>query len=256
MNYAYKRSAGAMLTTSITTAVAFIATAASPIMPISGFGYFAACCVLMNYLLVMTVFPCLLIIWHDHIGQHALAKNTCFVCRPIDSSNIDGQLGVEHEEAEAAGVAAKEAPEAQDYVLSELTFLERMFLKYYSPLINSNAKYGMVLFTFSYMVFSAYWAVQMEPPLEQEQWFPDEHMITALTKQNAKFLGGDAKNYATVDLSWGFNPTDPIDRTEKFSRWIPEYVLSSSLSSLLVSLLTSARKEPRAACPATTRPST
>ena len=34
--------------------IAFIATATSPVMPISAFGYFAASCVIMNYILVMT----------------------------------------------------------------------------------------------------------------------------------------------------------------------------------------------------------
>eukprot|EP01052_Picozoa_sp_SAG31_P065586 SAG31_NODE_24412_length_482_cov_0.579634_1_plen_108_part_10 len=53
-----------MFTTSFTTSVAFIATASSPVMPISAFGYFAACTVIMNYVLVMTVFPCLLLVWH------------------------------------------------------------------------------------------------------------------------------------------------------------------------------------------------
>jgi hypothetical protein len=41
MDYAYRRAAGAMFTTSFTTAIAFIATASSPIMPISAFGYYA-----------------------------------------------------------------------------------------------------------------------------------------------------------------------------------------------------------------------
>jgi len=36
-----RRAAGAMLTTSFTTAVAFLATATSPVMPISAFGLYA-----------------------------------------------------------------------------------------------------------------------------------------------------------------------------------------------------------------------
>ena len=46
MDYSFRRSASAMFTTSFTTAIAFIATASSPVMPISAFGFFAACTVL------------------------------------------------------------------------------------------------------------------------------------------------------------------------------------------------------------------
>eukprot|EP01050_Picozoa_sp_SAG11_P024873 SAG11_NODE_5430_length_1563_cov_1.012295_3_plen_184_part_00 len=38
LDHAYKRAGGAMLTTSFTTAIAFMATATSPVMPISAFG--------------------------------------------------------------------------------------------------------------------------------------------------------------------------------------------------------------------------
>lgn len=43
--------------TSFTTAVAFIATGFSPLMPIATFGWYAATCVLMNYVFVITLMP-------------------------------------------------------------------------------------------------------------------------------------------------------------------------------------------------------
>ena len=56
--FAYMRSSQAVWNTSFTTAMAFVATAISPIMPVSSFGIFAACAIMFNYVFVLTVIPC------------------------------------------------------------------------------------------------------------------------------------------------------------------------------------------------------
>lgn len=60
----YKRSAQAVFNTSFTTMVAFIATAVSPIVPISSFGLFAALAILWNYIFVLTILPVTTLLWH------------------------------------------------------------------------------------------------------------------------------------------------------------------------------------------------
>ena len=62
MAYTWRKAAKAIFITSITTAVAFMATAFSEIMPIASFGIFAAVIVPVNFLLVILVYPPLLII--------------------------------------------------------------------------------------------------------------------------------------------------------------------------------------------------
>ena len=57
MAYAFKRSFRAIAVTSSTTAVAFIANAASDIRPIRGFGIFAAIIVPVNFLIVILLMP-------------------------------------------------------------------------------------------------------------------------------------------------------------------------------------------------------
>ena len=57
MAFTWRRDSKAMFVTSITTAVAFLATSISKIMPISSFGIFASIVVPMNYILVIFVFP-------------------------------------------------------------------------------------------------------------------------------------------------------------------------------------------------------
>ena len=62
MKYTYKHTAQAVFATSFTTAVAFFTTAMSDIMPIASFGVFAAFSILMNYLLVLTLWPAVVVI--------------------------------------------------------------------------------------------------------------------------------------------------------------------------------------------------
>ena len=167
LNYAYQRAAGAMLTTSFTTAIAFIATASSPVMPISAFGYFAACCIIMNYVLVMTVFPGLLMVWHK-----TGSKNFCCCDLPIPGWVVED---------------SRESSDKQDSE-PELRLIERFYVDYFAAFANSNAKFGLVGVWALYFLFSAYWAFQMEPPVKPEQWFPDDHMLTKLNIEQREYL--------------------------------------------------------------------
>eukprot|EP00468_Gymnochlora_sp_CCMP2014_P009208 CAMPEP_0167745184 /NCGR_PEP_ID=MMETSP0110_2-20121227/3011_1 /TAXON_ID=629695 /ORGANISM="Gymnochlora sp., Strain CCMP2014" /LENGTH=1024 /DNA_ID=CAMNT_0007629799 /DNA_START=219 /DNA_END=3290 /DNA_ORIENTATION=- len=64
MEVAFSTTISAIWTTSFTTIVSFLATAVSPIMPISTFGYLAATAILLNFLLVITLIPAILLTHH------------------------------------------------------------------------------------------------------------------------------------------------------------------------------------------------
>ena len=72
MAYAWRKAAKAILITSLTTAIAFMATAFSVIMPIASFGIFSAVVVPVNFLLVVLVYPPLLI-----MQERFTVSNTC-----------------------------------------------------------------------------------------------------------------------------------------------------------------------------------
>ena len=67
--FAYMRSSQAVWNTSFTTAMAFVATAISPIMPVSSFGIFAACAIMFNYVFVLTVIPCTTLISSNYTSS-------------------------------------------------------------------------------------------------------------------------------------------------------------------------------------------
>ena len=69
MTVAYGRTAQAVFNTSFTTAMAFVATAISPIMPISTFGIYAALCIVINYVMVITLTPCAVLVYEVGGGE-------------------------------------------------------------------------------------------------------------------------------------------------------------------------------------------
>lgn len=78
-----------MAVTSFTTALAFAFTAVSPVMPVATLGYWASFLVLVQYLLVITMFPCAVIMWHRSI-RHRKLKN-CFT-KAGDADELDDCL--------------------------------------------------------------------------------------------------------------------------------------------------------------------
>ena len=73
---AYKRASGSIFNTSFTTAVAFLATAVSPVMPLGAFGIFSAIAIMINYFLVCTWWPCVLVVWEGYF-RRAVACECC-----------------------------------------------------------------------------------------------------------------------------------------------------------------------------------
>jgi len=63
MAVTFRRASKAMLATSSTTGAAFLATGFSPIMPISSFGFFAGILIPINFILVITFYPAVLIVY-------------------------------------------------------------------------------------------------------------------------------------------------------------------------------------------------
>lgn len=67
MNYTWRRTTKSIFSTSFTTAVAFLATGFSKIMPIAAFGYFASALVLMNFFYAILTFPACVILYERYL---------------------------------------------------------------------------------------------------------------------------------------------------------------------------------------------
>jgi hypothetical protein len=79
MSYAYDRAMKSIFNTSFTTAFAFLANLASPLMPTQAFGIWAAIVIVMNYIIDITWTPAGIIIYHKWF-QCLPFCGCCFCC--------------------------------------------------------------------------------------------------------------------------------------------------------------------------------
>ena len=86
MAYSLRRSYKSILATSSTTALAFLSSGFSSLMPVSAFGYFAFLNIPVNYVLIIFYFPCFLVIYERTIRSYELSfcenLGNCFTCMP------------------------------------------------------------------------------------------------------------------------------------------------------------------------------
>ena len=79
----YRKAAGAMLYTSLTTAVAFAVSASSPMLAISTFGLFSALLIIVNYISIIVFFPTVVVSYHVY-----WEKYKCCCCCPHSESSV------------------------------------------------------------------------------------------------------------------------------------------------------------------------
>lgn len=85
MSWVYRRTGTAMAITSATTCSAFLCTLITPLVDIQAFGVFAALVILVDYILVMTLFCTAVVIYHNKFEQSCCAPcGTC--CRTFEPS--------------------------------------------------------------------------------------------------------------------------------------------------------------------------
>ena len=214
LNYAFVRALQSMMNTSLTTAVAFLATALSPIMPIHAFGIYAAICVLMNYALAMTMLPAV-IIWHDE-----LCRGGCRSRRR------------EENKAPEDVAAAPPRPEVNRPVEAYLRALNYRANR--KPLAR-----GLVVVLGAVAAFMAWSAARLEPPKEQEPWFFNKHMFQQVVNlANSESYGtNEDRSYESFHVVFGidgakrkgFDPYAPAKRRAA-ARYAQGFDLSSKAS--------------------------
>ena len=96
MAFTFKRAFGAILVTSSTTCVAFLANALSEIVPIRAFGIFAAIIIPVNFVLIILVMPAIQII-HDHYFAKCFTYKKLFaLCCPCCCKATESKVATEN----------------------------------------------------------------------------------------------------------------------------------------------------------------
>jgi len=182
----YVHTREAVFNTSFTTAFAFIATGASPLMPISTFGYFAATCIVINYVLVMTLTPPTVIVAEKHFGM-------AWPCCKKTGADVESSEG------------SAESDEDEETIVD----------KYYIPLMKSEIK-GVPVFSvtcivtlFAVAIFLLTRGLMLEPPEEQEQWFPPDHIMQRAENSAVDdYISGGEDTYTHIDVTIGVSGID------------------------------------------------
>ena len=117
MNYSWRRASKAMLMTSSTTAFAFLASAFSRIMPIQTFGIFASMIIVVNFILVVTLYPALIIV------EEKIIKKYLYCCCRKKKKARSEDFGDDDVEERPVNAHSKR----KIHVFAKLSLLERFF---------------------------------------------------------------------------------------------------------------------------------
>eukprot|EP00403_Amphidinium_massartii_P033930 CAMPEP_0178446626 /NCGR_PEP_ID=MMETSP0689_2-20121128/40916_1 /TAXON_ID=160604 /ORGANISM="Amphidinium massartii, Strain CS-259" /LENGTH=996 /DNA_ID=CAMNT_0020071487 /DNA_START=155 /DNA_END=3145 /DNA_ORIENTATION=+ len=188
---AYVRTAGSIFNTSFTTAMAFMSSSGSKAMPMRTCGWFAAICILMNYVFTMTFTPAALAIWHYRFQ----GKGCCRCC------NFS-------ERAEGTG-------DDKDAAEPSLGCLEKALHYGYVPFMSKKVgpirpgALGVLVLGIAIAFQGVYFTGQLTPPRKPEVWIPDTHMARDIQAFFPKAsFSPDFEVYEIVSMIWGIQDLD------------------------------------------------
>merc|ERR1719491_994528 len=196
MCFSFRRAAKAMLVTQTTTFFAFLATASSPLMLIEAFGYWAALVVGMNYILVITLYPAILMIHHRFVKKYEdpILCALCRLCNTRSSSKAstvatttDNDAGTTDNTEDPPSIIRQVSVEeaAEEYGCFE-KFLGRTYVSYIQRFKFFTIAAFVVLF-----IVMAIFGFQIEPEDEAGALFPDDHWFTRLIETSQNFPSSD-----------------------------------------------------------------
>lgn len=210
MSWVYRRTGNAMAITSATTCCAFLCTLLTPLAEVRAFGIFAALVILMDYLLVMTLFCTAVIIYHNKFEKPACccAPTCCYggVCATSSPNPTEQSL------------AAVQAGE-----LSEGGRISRFFRGPFTEFITGSVVNRVVIGVafLAWIIVAISQTTKLKPTEETEQFLDDEHPLQkSFDILGSEFPVADADQGSFVYFSWGVGQVDRDGVNQLFD---PEY---------------------------------
>mmetsp|Transcript_12985 Transcript_12985/g.20175 ORF Transcript_12985/g.20175 Transcript_12985/m.20175 type:complete len:1086 (+) Transcript_12985:171-3428(+) len=194
MSWVYRRTGTAMAITSATTCAAFLCTLITPLSSIQSFGIFAACVILIDYVLVMSLFCTAVVIYHDRYESRA----KCGCCCPcgVQTPSVT-------ENAKAA-IEANNGDEMKRDRVSEF-FRTKVSSFVQKPL---NRLVLAVVFL-SWVGVSIWQATKIEPTKENEQFLDENHPLQkSISILDKEFPTANDDIGMKVYYAWGLGLVD------------------------------------------------
>ena len=222
LSYTYRRATASVFNTASTTAAAFFATSASPIIPskncsccfipdlqelsnaVAAFGIYAGITILVAFLWVLILNPPLVVIHEIYFngngcGRHVrVMRNRLVPAR--ESKTRDSSM----------------PPVPQKCLTPDEWLIQRVYI----PFMNLHCAVPVVCVVLFAVLwgFMAHAALQLPVPSKQEEQFKPTHMLTGFVQDFVDlYLGGASSEFVPVRLVWGI---EKQDRTE-FNRFLP-----------------------------------
>lgn len=221
LEYTSLRASKAVLITSLTTTVAFLATTSSRVMPISTFGIYASLCIFLLYWVNVIIMPPTLIVW-DRIRKRKSRTADLELVGPPTAAE-GNQEGGEQLAEPGQGRKAEEQPEGVDLDVKQLRWIERYFNGIHANYLQKYAYLNLAIFLVV-VVAGVFLCTKLEPPLEEENYFPGDHMFSVYRKlmdlnSGTSPYGTSSQDYvAAVNVAWGLQGMS-LKGTDK---WNPE----------------------------------
>lgn len=212
MSWTYRRAVRAMSVTSATTAAAFFVTATSPIMPISTLGVWAGTLILLQFFLVITIYPCAVVIWHKFFRVRSVFN--CF--RRPSEEQLDMPKIPVYQRCLPPSWRRKSNPDGA----VEYRPIEKFFRGPWLGII-AKVRYVLIALAVALVGVSVWLATRLEAPTENEEFLPESNELrVALTILRDAFPTSDAALQLRVRITWGikgvdrtgtsrFNPSNP-----------------------------------------------
>jgi len=197
MSWVYRRTGTAMAITSATTCAAFLCTLITPLASIQSFGIFAATVILIDYVLVMTLFFSAVVIYHDRFEDRSCFGCCCTNCSKTDPSPTD---------------AAQEALENRDDDNEEVKgdrVSEFFRVKVAGFIQKPMNRLILAVIFLSWLGVAVWQTSKIEATKESEQFLNEDHPLQkSITIINSEFPTADDDQGLKVYYTWGLGEVD------------------------------------------------
>ena len=254
--YTARRASKAIFVTSLTTAVAFAATAMSKVMPISAFGALSAIMIFVLFAVNVLFFPPALVLYDRWVRnaarRRADGEGTLAACLGGFGRKKKGPEAREKKEdaddvgSESSGdvavvVGVDDVSSSSERLRREsrmdVAKLRRVEWFYREPfhacVAHPVLKFFVVASFAALLAIGVKMASELETPAEQEAWYPDTHLMQSFSNNRRRFMSSDEDRVVPVDLFWGLAGMDVrgVDKYDPKQRGVLELDESFDASS-------------------------
>jgi predicted RND superfamily exporter protein len=190
MSWVYRRTGFAMAITSATTCSAFLCTLITPLAGVQAFGIFAATVILIDYVLVMTLFCTAVVIYHNKYERPGCCSSCSAGCSTIDPSSTQEAFAKVNSD--------------DDFKRDRISTFFRTKM---SPFINTplNRLFLGIAFLL-WLVIAVIYALRITPTKEEEQFLSEDHPLQkSITILNRAFPIVEDDEGLNIHFIWGLN---------------------------------------------------